>query len=120
MCRLYECCDKMLKANKKKVVNKVKEYKNVWQQAWGLMFSRRIKNECLIFVFKKPRIVSLHMAFVFFAIDVLYLNAKKEVVEIKRNFKPFTAFVPVEKAKYVIELPNNSTKKVKLKDKISW
>jgi len=48
--------------------------------------------------------VSLHMFFVFHPIDVLLLNKNKEIVEIKRNFKPFTFWSSKEKGKYVVEL----------------
>ena len=44
------------------------------------------------------------MFFVFYPIDVLLLNRKKEIVEIRRNFKPFTFWKSKEKGKYVLEL----------------
>lgn len=44
------------------------------------------------------------MFFVFYSIDVLLLNEKKEIVEIKKNFKPFTFWNSKEKGKYVVEL----------------
>ena len=52
----------------------------------------------------KEKRISLHMFFVFYAIDVLLLNEKKEIVEIKRNFKPFTFWNSKEKGRYVVEL----------------
>ena len=77
------------------------------------MFSR--KNKTLIFIFNKEKIISLHMFFVFYPIDVLFLNKKKQVVEIKENFKPFRIMIPKKPAKYIIELPNNTIKKSKTK-----
>jgi len=44
------------------------------------------------------------MCFVFFPIDVAFLDSKQRVVEIKENFRPFTLYNPKRKAKYVIEL----------------
>jgi len=44
------------------------------------------------------------MCFVFYPIDVLILNEKKEVVEIKQKLKPFTFWNSKEKGKYVVEL----------------
>jgi len=44
------------------------------------------------------------MFFVFHAIDVLFLNKDKNVVEIKENFRPFAMYNPKNKAKFVIEL----------------
>ncbi len=55
-------------------------------------------------IFDKEKKVSLHMFFVFYPIDVLILNEKKEIVEIKRNFKPFTFWNSQEKGKYAVEL----------------
>jgi len=78
-------------------------------KARGLMF--RIKPKPLIFVFEKEKIVSLHMMFVFFPIDVVYLNKNKKVVEIKSNFRPFRLYSPKKNAMYVIELPENTIKK---------
>lgn len=55
------------------------------------------------------------MFFVFFPIDVLFANKEKKIVEIKENFKPFTFYNPKKKAKYVIELPQNTIKNTKTK-----
>ena len=86
-----------------------KEYKlckTPFSKTIGLMF--RKKPSALIFVFDKEEKVSLHMFFVFFPIDVLYLNKEKAVVEIKKKFMPFTFYNPRKKASYVIELPNGT------------
>jgi len=71
------------------------------------MFS---KKRNLVFVFEHEQRVSLHMFFVFFPIDVLFLDHKKKIVEIKTQFKPFTFYKSKEKAKYVVELVNNKKK----------
>ena len=39
------------------------------------------------------------MFFVFFPIDVLFLDKNKKVVELKENFKPFSIYFPKNKAK---------------------
>jgi hypothetical protein len=81
---------------------KLKACKTIWSQIRGLMFSRR-KN--LLFVFKKPKYVDLHMLFVFFPIDALYLNENFEIMDIK-HMKPFYPLVykAKYKSKYIIEL----------------
>ena len=86
----------------------------------GLMF--RIKPKSLVFVFEKPKIVSLHMFFVFFPIDVLYLDKNKKVIEIKEKFMPFSFYNPKRKASYVIELPvlTVESTKTKIGDIISF
>ncbi|HLC90388.1 MAG TPA: DUF192 domain-containing protein [Candidatus Nanoarchaeia archaeon] len=70
-------------------------------QARGLMFRRK---QNLVMTFNQEKKVSLHMFFVFYPIDVLLLNKNKEIVEIKRDFKPFTFWNSKEKGKYVVEL----------------
>ena len=77
------------------------------------MFSKKPKT--LIFVFNKEKIISLHMFFVFYPIDVLFLNKNKKVVQLKENFKPFKIIIPKKPAKYIIELPNNTIKKTNTK-----
>ena len=82
------------------------------------MFSIRPKT--LIFAFKNEQIISLHMFFVFFPIDILYLDKNKIVVEKKENFRPFTMYTPKNKAQYVIELPENSIKEIKIGDCLTF
>ena len=83
--------------------------KSAWSKARGLMFSRK-KN--LVFVFNKEKRISLHMLFVFFSIDVLFLDKNKRIVEIKKNFRPFSFYTSKEKAKYVIELVEYNNYKI--------
>jgi len=101
----------MIKNKTKKTIisKKHKLCKSDFSKALGLMFS--LKPHTLIFEFNKEKKVSLHMLFVFFPIDVIYLNENKKVVEIKNNFKPFTFYHPKKNAKYLIELPNGTIKK---------
>ena len=70
-------------------------------QTRGLMFR---KKHNLIMKFPEEKKIALHMFFVFYSIDVLLLNRHKEIVEIKRNFRPFTFWRSKEKVKYVVEL----------------
>ena len=72
-----------------------------FSQMRGLMFRGR-KN--LVMIFPTERKISLHMFFVFYPIDVLVVDENKRIVEIKRNFKPFTVWNSYEKGKYVVEL----------------
>lgn len=81
--------------------------KTFLSQALGLMFR---KKQNLVMIFKKEKKVSLHNFFVFYPIDVLVLNEEMRVVEIKRNFRPFTFWKSKEKGKYVIELGREDAK----------
>lgn len=80
---------------------KYKLCRSMWSKAGGLMFS---KKRNLIFVFDEEKRISLHMFFVFFPIDVLFLDKNKRIVEIKRKFMPFTFYQSKKKAKYVVEI----------------
>lgn len=88
--------------NKNKIISE-KELvcKNIFSQSLGLMFRRK---QNLIMIFSKPRRILLHNFFVFFPIDVLILDEKKKIVEIKKNFRPFTFWNSKEKGKYVVEM----------------
>lgn len=70
----------------------------------GLMFTRK-SDRALVFRFANENHVPLHMFFVFYPIDVVYLNADKRIVELKPDFRPFSVYFPKNKAHYVLELP---------------
>ncbi|MEM2138956.1 MAG: DUF192 domain-containing protein [Candidatus Woesearchaeota archaeon] len=103
----------MIKNISKNIVicNNKKILKNVFEKALGLMFSKPINDIGYVFVFDKIQKVSLHMFFVFFPIDVVFLDENKKVVEIKENFRPFSFYTSKNKVKYVIEMPFGSVKK---------
>ena len=93
---------------------------DIFSKFTGLMFSKKRKM-ALVFKFDKERIIALHMLFVFYPIDVLFLDKKKIVVDKKENFLPFSFYRPKKKAMYAIELPDGAIKKSKtgIGDKIS-
>lgn len=84
---------------------------------FGLMFSFP-KN--IGFKFKNERRESLHNFFVFYPIDVVLLNKKKKVIEIKHNFRPFTLFTPKNKAQYILELQKGLAKNIAIGDQLSF
>ncbi|MBS3113227.1 DUF192 domain-containing protein [Candidatus Woesearchaeota archaeon] len=67
----------------------------------GQMF--RFKPAIMVFVFDEEQRVPLHMWFVFFPIDVVYLDSRHNIVELVENLKPFSYYNPKNKAKYVVE-----------------
>ena len=106
---------------KKVIIGKnAKSCKSIFSKARGLMFSKKPK--ILIFSFKKEKIIPLHMFFVLFPIDILFLDKKERVIELKEGFRPFSYYKPKNKAMCVIELPAGTIKKTKtqIKDKISF
>jgi len=76
--------------------------RNIFSQGLGLMF--RFKKQNLIMVFNHERKISLHNFFVFFPLEVLVLDTNKKVVEMKKNFRPFTFWNSSKQGKYLIEL----------------
>lgn len=114
---LYEIINKNIV-----IADKVKYYKNFVCKAKGLMFSRPLKRgQALILEANNEGILdtTIHMLFVFFSIDVIWLNSNKEVVDIKRDVKSFSPWItPNKAAKYIIELPKNASKHIKIGDKI--
>lgn len=94
---------------------------NIFSQTRGLMFSRN-KNTALIFKFEREKIISLHMFFVFYPIDVIFLDKRKVVVDKKENFRPFRFYSAKKKAKFAIEMPSGTIKKTKtgIGDKIKF
>jgi uncharacterized protein len=113
----------MLKINRKNFKIKLKIANKPWQRLKGLMFEDLKKFDyALLFEFPKESVFgcSIHMIFVFFPIDVLFLNKEKKVVD-KITLLPFTPnYTPKKASKYIIEMPQGKAKKIKLGDKISW
>lgn len=114
----------MIKNKTKKTIicEKKKILKTVFSKAFGLMFHKKITNTGYVFVFDTARRIDLHMFFVFFKIDLVFLDKNKKVIEIKEGFKPFTTYYSKEKAMYLIELPSGKVKdsKTKINDLIEF
>jgi len=103
----------MIKNLTKKTVltKKTRLCRSVFSKAVGLMFSSGLDDKSIVFVFGREKTVSLHMLFVLFPIDVIFLNKSKKVVEIKENLRPWSFYVPRNKAIYVVEAPAGTARK---------
>lgn len=108
------------KTKKFEIIKKTKLCKSIFYKGFGLMFRIRKPDFGMVFLFGSERRADLHMLFVFFPIDVLFLDKNKKVVDIKKNFKPFTYYAPKVKAEFVIELPVGKLGKTELGDEISF
>jgi len=112
-----------LKISGKEIIKKVKIADSGLGRLKGLMFEDQEKfNYALVMIMPKEGQLeaSIHMMFVFFPIDILFLNNEKKVVD-KVTLNPFHPnYTPKKAAKYVIELPKGQAKKVKIGDKVSW
>ncbi len=104
------------KTSRKTIAGSAKMCSSQMAKARGLMFSKPLKNRALIFVFRKEKRVALHMLFVFFPIDIMFLDEKQRVLELREGVKPFTPFVKSRKRiRWVVELPNGTIKRTKTK-----
>ncbi len=107
----------------KLIVKKVVPCKSLLSKAKGLMFSPKLDDSCLLFIFGSEAIVSFHMLFVFFPIDMLFLDSSRKIVDIKEHVRPFTQYISPERpARSVIELPAGTVrlKKLGLGRKMAW
>ncbi|MBU4245450.1 DUF192 domain-containing protein [archaeon] len=93
------------------ISNKVVFANTTYQKFRGLMFKNKKEVDyALVFDFNKALkdSAAIHMFFVFFPIDVVYLRDSK-VVDIHRAVKPFTAYLaPKKHADTLIELPQGT------------
>jgi hypothetical protein len=77
-----------------------------FERLLGLMFRASIgKDEALIF----HNVNSIHMLFMRFPIDVLYLNKDNQVLKVKHSLKPWRMSSCI-RAKATIELPANKAR----------
>ena len=87
--------------------------------ARGLMFSKQLQEHesVIIDVKKESRLgASVHMFFVFFPIDVVWLNNEMKVVDIAHRLLPFTPFrMPKRPARFILELPSKSAQEKNIK-----
>ena len=102
------------------LADRAKLFDNFLFKCKGLMFSKPLKKgQALILASKDEGILetTIHMFFVFFSIDIIWLNKDKIVVDKKEKVKPFIPWLsPRKAAKYVLELPKNTAKHIKLGD----
>ena len=73
-------------------------------------------------MFDDDAVRSLHMFFVFYPIDVLFLDANRRIVEMKEGFRPFHFYVPRVPSRYVIELTGGkvASSNTVIGDTVEW
>jgi uncharacterized protein len=107
----------MLKLDNKIIASKIIYCDTFLRQGTGLTFRTRkaVDNKAWIFRFNKPRMVGITMFFVFFPIDIVFLDQNKRVVELKENLRPFRNYVSKKKIQSFIELKQGTVKKCSVK-----
>ena len=77
-----------------------------WRRFRGLMLRGKFQQgKALLFEFPKPGRRSVHMWFVRFSIDLVYLDSSFRVVELRAQLKPWRFYRPRATVSYLIELP---------------
>ena len=102
----------------------VKFNDDIFSKTRGLMFSRPLKKgQALVLVADHESVMetTIHMMFVFFSIDVVWLDQNKVVVDMRKNVWSFTPLItPRKPAKYVVELPKNTLHHIKIGDQFQF
>ncbi len=94
----------VLKYNGAVIAKKIELRRTIFEQSLGLMFRKTISPDySMIFVFKNPSRVCIHMLFVFFAIDVIFLDMEKKVNGFSR-LKPWIGYKTMANTGYVLEM----------------
>ncbi len=112
------------KTNKQAVIEKVRFARTALQRARGMMLRKKSDFDYAL-VFELPcasRIgASIHMLFVFFPIDAVFLDSEKRVVDVACNLKPFALnHTPKKSAKYIVELPEGKASGTAIGDALEW
>ena len=101
----------VLKYNGIEIARTVEFSRTALSQAFGLMFRKNVPSDySMIFIMEKPSSVSIHMLFVFFPIDVIFLNEEKRIKGLSR-LKPWLGFKTMKNVKYVIEMKAGTIEK---------
>lgn len=106
----------LLKSNGDVISSDVEYAKSMFKQAKGLMFRRSVPDSyAMVFIFSSLKKISLHMLFVPFPLDVLFLNEDKRIVK-TTTLRPWIGITDSgEKIRYVIELPSGTISSNELK-----
>ena len=88
------------------------------QKMMGLMFQKKLERPLVLVLGRESRVgASIHMMFMRFPIDAVFLDTEKKVVD-KVTLKPWALnYTPKKAAKYVVEM-KVGTAKCKVGDKV--
>lgn len=89
---------------KNTLANELRVYSTVFQKGLGLMFRLKPPEFSVVFPFNPARAAAIHMWFVFFSLDIAWLDHQGKILE-HVTLKPWSFHTPHTKAAYVIELP---------------
>ena len=78
-------------------------FRRPWRRVLGLMFQTPQSRTLYVFDFGGPVRHGFHMLFVFHPIDLYFLDEKKRIIDMKKGFRPFTAYKPTKTYHYAVE-----------------
>ncbi|MCZ7401547.1 MAG: DUF192 domain-containing protein [Candidatus Methanoperedens sp.] len=104
----------VLKYDGAEIARNIEFARTTFRHALGLMFRKCIQYDySMIFILKKPSQVSIHMLFVFFPIDVIFLNEEKKIMGLSR-LRPWVGYKAMKDIKYIIEMKSGTIEKFHL------
>lgn len=112
----------VLKYNGITIANQVVFARNIFSQMLGLMLYKSIPQDfAMIFTLRKSTTLGVHMLFMRFPIDALFLNEDKRLVNIA-TLKPWVGHKHVKGVKYLIEMNSGIVEEYGLKvgDQLSF
>lgn len=98
-------------AGRKRIASKVVLCDNLFKQVAGLMFRQSPlgRGEAYFFTIGGP----IHMAFVSFPIDVVWLDHKMKIVDIQRAVPGWKVYRPRAESGYVLEMAAGAAARLK-------
>ena len=75
-----------------------------FQHLVGLMLRKH--PTIAILEYPQPQIIPIHTWFMFYTINLYYLNENYDLIETKQNLRPFSHYTPRNKSIYVVEVPS--------------
>ncbi|HEY3421848.1 MAG TPA: DUF192 domain-containing protein [Methanocellaceae archaeon] len=106
------------------VATEVERADSILKQVIGLMFRKRVPESfAMVFTMKRDNRDGIHMLFVRFPIDVVFLDKDKRILDIHRNLKPWTGLAFSKKAfRYAMEMPAGAADRSSLREgeRLNW
>ena len=96
------------------IANEISYAKNIFSQMPGLMLHKSISWDfALILIIKRSGTVGVHMLFMRFPIDVIFLDADKKIIG-TATLKPWTGHKRMNGVKYIIEMHQGTVERFNL------
>ena len=94
----------VLKYNGILIAKNIEFARTMLAQSLGLMFRKGMPHSySMIFTLQKPSQVNVHMLFVFFPLDVIFLDKEKKIMGFSQ-LKPWVGYKGMENIKYILEM----------------